>query len=172
MPEKNYHIGHLGGIKFTEKKEFYPLSHPQERELITEKTHPGTPFGSIPFSVRMKGNINYKLLEKAINLILYRNDGLRLKLVEKNYEYKQYISPHRNYNFDFFDFSSEFGKDRYSKWLKEKVKSPIKFIDNDLFYFAIIKWNDNEGGFFFNIHHIIADGWTANLIIGEILDSI
>lgn len=167
---KTFHLSPFGNIRTSEEKKYYSLSHPQKRELITEKTCPGTNFGNMPFTVKFNEDVDYGLLENAINTVLYKNDGLRLRLEEIDYDYKQYVYEHSKKKLDFFDFSSEFGKVRYEKWLKEQIKKPLELINSDLFYFALIKWSEQEGGFYVNVHHIIGDGWTMKLIIEDIID--
>jgi len=170
MSEKTYHLSPFGGVRAKIEKKYYSLSHPQKRELITEKTYRGTNFGNMPFTVKFSGEVNYELLEKAINLVIYKNEGLRFRLAEINYNYKQYIEEYKERKFDFLDFSSKFGKGRYEKWLREQIKKPFEITESDLFYFALIKWSEKEGGFYINAHHIIGDGWTMKLLIDEIID--
>ena len=168
MSEKTYHLNPFGNVQSRNPQKYYPLSHPQMRELITEKTYPGTGFANIPFTVRLKENVDFELLEQAINTALYKNDGLRFRLAQQEYEYKQYIEKFQPVKCDFFDFSSKFGKERYEKWITQQTAKPFEPDQSNLFYFALIQWEDG-GGFFVNIHHVIADGGTMKQIIDEIV---
>lgn len=55
---------------------YYPLTHPQKGIWYTEKLHPHTSFGNIAGTVRIKGDIDYLLMEKAINYVLETNDSI------------------------------------------------------------------------------------------------
>lgn len=167
MSEKENHLSPIGNVLSNNPQKYYSLSHPQMRELITEKTYPGTGFANLPFTVRLKGNVDFEILEQAINTALYKNDGLRLRLVQQKYEYTQYIEKFQPVKCDFFDFSSKFGKGRYEKWIRQQATKPFETDQSSLFYFALIQWEEG-GGFFINVHHVIADGGTMKLLIDEI----
>ncbi len=149
----------------------YPLSHAQQRELITEVTYPGTPFANIVFAVRFTTAIDFGMLEQAINLFISRHAGIRLRLRQEGYDYRQYPVDDSARKIDYFDFSSDFGRDRYATWLTRQNQTPFTLLDADLFYFALLKYPDGATGFYYRIHHIIADGWTAKLIIDGIVDT-
>ena len=147
---------------------YYPLTHPQLREIITEKMNPGTPFANCPFSIILS-NPDYTLLERAIHRTFARHDGIRLRFVEMENEIQQYLADYEERTLDFFDFSSEFGRDRWDVWLQEAVGRPFRLEDSNLFYAALVKLAPDRGGFFFNIHHGLADGATIKILIDDIL---
>jgi len=153
------------------EKTYYSLSHPEKRIWYTEKFHPGSSMWNIPFTVKFRTEVNTELLKKAINLTIQQNDCLRLKFVEMDGEPKQYVSDYQEKQFDYFDFNTTDGEQAYSAWIKSNAANPFNIIDNDLVYFAIIKFNNGNTGFFINIHHIISDGWSMGLIINRILDN-
>jgi len=155
----------------TERK-FYPLTHAQKRIWYVEKMNPGTNEPNISFLVRYKEEINFELLSDAINDVLRRNDGLRLHMIETErddmIEARQYVSEYREYTLDFFDFSGEDAESRLSVWVDEKSKKLFNILDNDLYYMAMIRFNDKECGYYILTHHLISDGWTLNLLLNEI----
>ncbi len=146
----------------------YKFSEPQKRELITENLYPGTGFANMPFIVKMGKGIDFNLLEKAINLAIGRHDGLRLRVTQEDHSFKQYISLHDVLKFDFFDFSTEVAKEKYEGWLNKEKQKPFKLVDSDLFYVALIRFPDQQDGFYINCHHIIGDGACMKMIIEEI----
>ena len=64
----------------------YPLTHPQKGVWNVEKIHKGTAINNVAGTLRVEGNIDFKLLEKAINLVIKKNDALRLRFNEINGE--------------------------------------------------------------------------------------
>ena len=153
------------------EKTYYSLSHPEKRIWYTEKFHPGSSMWNIPFTVKFTTEVNTELLQTAINLTIRQNDGLRLRFVEIDGLPKQYVSDYEEKKFDYFDFNTPEGEQEYSAWLIHNCETPFNIIDNDLVYFAIIKFNNGNTGFLINIHHIISDGWSMGLIINRILDN-
>lgn len=151
------------------QKKYYPLTHPQRGIWFTEKLYSGTSIGNIAATLRIKGDLDYSLLEKAVNILLERNDSIRLRIVEENGEPKQYVSEYKYKKLDLYDFS-ELGLEGLYKWDAEQTRIPYSLIDSDLYYFALIKLNDHEGGVFTKIHHIISDAWTVVQIGNQILE--
>ncbi|MCR4435862.1 MAG: amino acid adenylation domain-containing protein [Clostridiales bacterium] len=148
---------------------YYPLTHPQKGIWYTEKLHPHTSIGNIAGTAKIKGNIDYALLEKAINTAIQKNDSMRLRMVETEDEPKQYISEYNYIKLDFFDFSGKTIGELY-KWDEYQTRKPFNLIESDLFYFALVKISHNEGGFYIKTHHLISDAWTISLIVNQIME--
>ncbi len=149
--------------------EYYPLTHPQKAIWYTEKLYPGTSIRNVAGTVKIKGEIDYSLLEKALNLFVEKNDAMRFRLVEEDGEPKQYISKYEYHKFDFIDFSGKEMQELY-KWDEHLTHIPFNLTDSDLFYFAIIKISENEGGFYGKLHHLISDAWTMALLVNQVIE--
>lgn len=148
--------------------EFYSLTHPQKGIWYTEKLYPGTSIGNIAGTVKIKGEIDYSLLEKAVNLVIEKNDSLRLRIIEEDNGPKQYVSRYNYCRLDFFDFSSQ-GLEKLYEWDTCQTQTPFLKLNSDLFYFALVKMTENTGGVYIKIHHLIGDGWTMVLLTSEIM---
>ncbi|HRY31959.1 MAG TPA: amino acid adenylation domain-containing protein [Bacteroidales bacterium] len=153
----------------------YPLSHAQKRIWYTEMIHLNTAFANLPFKVICEGSIDFSLLTTAIRHVIKTNEGLRIQLREKEVngmtEIEQYVCIDVPEQFPEFDFSGPGGAARLSEWLGRQSRLPFTLTGNPLFYFALLRYSDTEWGYFLNIHHLIADGWTVNLITKAIQDN-
>lgn len=149
--------------------DYYPLTHPQKGIWYTEKLHPHTSIGNIAGSVRIREEIDYCCLEKAINILIQKNDSIRIRISEAEGEPVQYISKYNYTKIDFLDFSKKGLKELY-KWDEQQTTTPFDIEGSDLFYFALIKISDIEGGFYFKLHHLISDAWTASLVINQTIE--
>ena len=78
------------------------------------------------------------------------------------------ISLHKPFKIDFYDFSGKPLAELY-KWDTKLSQVPFKFIDSDLYYFAMFKLSDSDGGYFCNFHHIITDAWTEMLFYSQVM---
>jgi len=151
---------------------YYPLSQAQKMMYYTDIKYPGTGSNNLCGTKRYTEIIDKELLEKAINIILYRNPGLRLRFVEIDYESStqplQYFSKYVEQSIDSIDFSE--GKDAkiFKEWTEANAAEPFQLLESDLYYFAYIKINDKESGYYTKIHHLISDGWTFSLLVEEI----
>lgn len=148
----------------------YNLSHPQLAIWYTEKFYPNTNFGNITEIVKIKDNIDFNLLERAINLVISKNSGMRIRITEEGGEPKQYFSASRYQKIKFCDFSEIEAESALMEW-DEINNSPFELIDTELFHFAMFRLSENIGGFFVKGHHLICDGWSmTQLIINKIVE--
>ncbi|MDO8610267.1 MAG: condensation domain-containing protein, partial [bacterium] len=121
--------------------------------------------------VLIKDKLDFISLERAINLIIQDNDGLRLKITEVDGQPCQYVSKYNYSNIQFYDFSQTGGFEALYNWDEYKNGSCFELLDSDLFYFVIFKIDENNCGFYIKTHHFISDAWTiANLLISGIVE--
>ncbi|MCP5105333.1 MAG: AMP-binding protein, partial [bacterium] len=149
-------------------KKYYPLTHAQKRIYYDDKFHPGTSAGTQAFIVRYKRILNISLLQQAINKVIRKNVGFRLRIVEIEHEPKQYVEEYRERNFDYVDFSGTDSEHRMREWVDETVRKPIEILEGDPFYFAILKYNEKESGYYMGFHHAVSDGGSYPIVFSEI----
>ncbi len=147
----------------------FPLTNSQKGMWYTEKLHPGTSIGNIAATLKIKEEVDYELLEKAINLLILKNEALRLHFLEKDGQPFQYIYEYEYSKIDFFDFSKVDLKELYT-WDQEETRKPFTLMHSCLVYFAILKISENESGIYCKIHHLISDGWTIVYIGNKIME--
>jgi hypothetical protein len=141
----------------SEKQKHYALTHPQQRIWFTEKLHPGTGMWNNAGTLKIKGKLDYALLERAVNVFLRDNESARLRVgVEDGVPY-QYVADYEYYKIDCLDFTDRGVKNLY-KWDSMQTQAPMPLIDSNLYYFAMIKLSENEGWLYVKFHHIISDG--------------
>ena len=148
--------------------QLYSLTNPQMGIWNTEKLYPGTSISVIAATLKIKGPIDYPVLEKAVNLFIERNDGLRLCFVVENGEPKQYLKPYCWHPIDFKDFDGQDTAALY-RWDSELTGIPMSMSDTELFYFSLFRISDTEGGFFVKIHHLLSDAWSFILLGNQIM---
>lgn len=150
---------------------YYQLSHPQKRIWYTEKIYPHTSLYNIGGTIRIKGSIEFRILEEAINFFIKSNEGLRLEFVEQNGEVYQYVREYKRINIDVKDFTVyKEPQDEFEKWIEEVAKKPFSLKNERLFNFELFKISDNENGYLAKFHHIISDGWSMNIMTEQICD--
>lgn len=153
-------------------KECYSLTHPQKRIWYIEKIYPGTSLYNIGGPIRIKGNIDFNILEESINIFVKNNEGLRLRFFEEHEEVKQYVSNYERVILDFMDFSKyDNPEEKFNKWVEKEARTPFVIENERLFYFALFKISDNDKGYFAKFHHIISDGWSINIMTKQICDA-
>ncbi|MBK5469413.1 amino acid adenylation domain-containing protein [Bacillus sp. TH19] len=150
-------------------EECYPLSHPQRRIWYTEVIHSGKGICNLRFLFKLHRKMDYLKLNRVVNRVISENDGLCIRLKENGHqEPEQYFIKHEEQEFEFFDFSSVEDSDLLEKWIEQKTKETFTLFNSDLYYFALIKLNDNECAVFGNVHHIIMDGLSIQIFTSQI----
>lgn len=149
--------------------EYYPLTHPQKGIWYTEKMYPGTSIGNIAATLKIHGNINYDILENAINLFVKNNEAVRLQITEKDNEPYQYFVDFKYSQLEFYDFTSK-NSEEFFAWDKKQTERPFELLDNKLFYFALVKIDEETGGFYVKMHHLISDAWSMGIVGNSIIE--
>ncbi len=149
-------------------KKYYPLTHSQKSIWYSEKLFPDTSMGNIAATLRMFSNVDYDLLEQAVNLYVKKNDAIRIRISEIAGEPRQYVSDYSYCKFKLIDFKGDL-KELF-KWDEKQTRTPMKIIESDLFSFVLIKINDHDGGLFGKFHHLISDAWTMSLLVNYIME--
>ncbi|ENQ3112647.1 amino acid adenylation domain-containing protein [Bacillus cereus] len=147
----------------------YPLSHPQRRIWYTEVIHSDKGICNLRFLFKLHRKMNYSKLNQVVNRVISENDGLCIRLKENGHqEPKQYFIKHEDQEFEFFDFSNVENSDLLDEWIEQKTKETFTLFNSNLYYFALIKLNDNECAVFGNVHHIIMDGLSIQIFTEQI----
>lgn len=152
--------------------DYYKLTHTQKVVWDIEKRDPNTSMENIGGVVIIKGEINIDILEKAIQIFIKRNDGIRLRFIERDGEPYQYISPYKSKKIDYMNFSNSINpQDEFEKWSSYTFSTAFELEDSDLYYLGLFRISDKESGILLRIHHIICDGWGTSIIQRGILET-
>jgi bacitracin synthase 3 len=145
----------------------YPLSHPQKRIYYPAQRYPSINPGIVAFGVRYPRLLDKGLVQEAIDCMLRRHDGFRLRIVEFEpfAEPFQYIAPYAPYTMEEREFAS---REALWEWARQKSREPFRLIDGDLFYFCYYTTGPNESGYYLKTHHINSDAGGALCMFNEI----
>ena len=146
-------------------KKLYPLTNAQKSIWVADHLYPGTSQAVSSATAIIREEINFALMNEAVNQVIKHNDALRIRLINQNGSPQQYFNIFIRKNFDILDFSYENGENDYKQWEKKMIETPFDLIESELFYFAMIKLSEQETICFFKFHHIITDAWGNVLVM-------
>ena len=141
------------------EKVFYDLTNPQKSIFLTEQYYSNTSINNILGTAVISEKIDFSKLEQAINIVIQKNDNLRIKFINNNDNLKQYIE---DFKFTQIEIKNLENEQELKEFEHSLVQTPIKF-EEKTYEFKIFRFPDNTGGFFLNIHHFVADSWTMGL---------
>lgn len=148
-------------------KKIYNLTEPQKSILFTEQFYKGSTINNICGTAIINIALDFKVLEKTINIFIQNNDSFRLKLVLYENEMKQFKDDFSPFEIEVINLDS---KDEISLLENEMLSKPFDIYGSSyLFNFKLFKFKDNTGGFVVNVHHLISDSWTFGLIAREVV---
>ena len=152
------------------KKDVYNLSKPQESIWLTEQYFKDTNINRIitlaDFSSKID-NIDFELLNAAINHTVRQNDNFQIRLFLENGNVKQYFEEFVPFKCEFNDISS------LEEFIDEDAKRENVFnlLENPLYEFRLFRIKGtNTGGILANFHHIICDGFSTAICIRQIAE--
>lgn len=148
------------------EKDFYELTNPQKSIWYTEEVFKGTPIANITATVIIPQKVDFKLLEKAINILVERADSFRLKITLKNDKTCQYVENYSEFPLEIINVTSE---EDLQKKAREIADTPFEVFDSFLFDFRLVKFPDNHGGFIIRMNHLISDAWSGVFDASEIV---
>lgn len=151
-------------------EQLYPLTYSQKSIWYTEKLYPETSLGIVAGTFRIKDNIDYTVLEKAINIFVKNNEALRTRIIEENGEVNQYYASYEPFAVELKDFSNLASQALYD-WEVEQTRIPLNLVESQLFEFTMIKVSDNEGGYYIKMHHLISDAWSMTIVGNSIMNN-
>ncbi len=134
--------------------------------------HPESSLWNLAYSVRSDTPLDFSLLERAINHVVERNDALRLTFAEVDGEVQQYCAEYNDFTVEFMDFTDPEGGPAYDEWVRHFAIIPIwNNGQGPLFQCTCAKLSASRWALAMKVHHILADGTSAAIILTEIFNA-
>ncbi|MCK5059263.1 MAG: amino acid adenylation domain-containing protein, partial [Candidatus Aminicenantes bacterium] len=157
-------------ISAVEEKEYYELSYNQKRLWVLHQLEPLSPAFNMPARFELRHKVDIKAFKKALHRLMMRHDSLRTKFEEINEKPFQSILKQVEMPFEEIDISAlseARKKERTDRILAETSTSPFTLTRAPLFRIVLIKLAEEQYEFICNLHHIITDGWSMEIITNE-----
>mgnify|MGYP000947702547 CR=1 FL=1 len=150
-------------------REYYPLTYPQRSVWVLDKLCPDTSIGVISATLKSDSDLDYELLQEAFNVMIQRNEGIRIRFTLRDGAPVQYVAPYEYYHLNFIDFRNKPIEELYM-WDEQMSSIPYGQLDVPLFYFAVAKYNKHSTAIYTKVHHLISDAWSVVSIGNQIME--
>ncbi|WP_432408907.1 amino acid adenylation domain-containing protein [Wukongibacter sp. M2B1] len=150
------------GIQPVEKKEYYLLSSAQKRLYVLNQLE-GRGIGyNMPSAMLLRGDIDKERIEETFRKLVKRHEALRtyFKLVEG--EPMQVVEEEVEFKVE----TRSKGKERVDDIVREFIR-PFELDKAPLFRVGMIEISENEHILMLDMHHIISDGVSSNILTRE-----
>ena len=146
------------------------LSFAQQRLWFLDQLEPGSGFYNIPAVVRLRGTLDVDALRRTLNEIVRRHEVLRTRFVAVDGAPSQVIDPALHAAFAETDLSALSPGERESRaaeLVREQVSLPFDLASGPLLRAMLVRLTGQDHILAFTIHHIVADGWSMGVLVGE-----
>ncbi|MFP4347796.1 MAG: amino acid adenylation domain-containing protein [Desulfococcaceae bacterium] len=148
-----------------------PASPAQKRLWMLEQMDSGNIAYNMPGLLRLEGPLNRTALETAFSELVKRHESLRTGFILKNGEPYQKILNADSDTCDvvrFEDLSNQPDPEAAVRNRAEAdAKTPFDLEKGRLIRVTLLKISEDRHYLVFNMHHIISDGWSINILIRE-----
>jgi amino acid adenylation domain-containing protein len=148
-----------------------PLSFAQQRLWFIEQWEPGAATYNIPGAVRLQGTLDLDALESVINEIVRRHESLRTSFeVEEGAPFQviDHWEPRKLEVEDLTGLPCERREEEARKVMREEAAKGFDLGRGPLFRVKVLKLEEDERLVFFNMSHIISDGWSMGILVSEV----
>jgi amino acid adenylation domain-containing protein len=158
-------------ISIVESDESYALSAGQKRLWVLSQFEQGSAAYNMPVTVRLKEQLNIAALESSIQWSIDRHEILRTVFEENEAgEVRQWIQPTVKFQLEQTDLSHQPAKEEeLLKHIESDLRKMFDLSLAPLFRVHLYQVAEREYELYFNMHHIISDGWSLNVLTTEVL---
>ncbi len=151
----------------------YGLSNAQKRIWFLEQFYPTSALYNVPTVMRFQGPLDVKRLRVAFQCVIQYQASLRTVFKMDGEEPVQVIlSQETHFELPMQDWTtSTFDREaRLHTLLEQEIRRPFHLELGPLIRALLIKMAAQEYVLLLNIHHIIFDGWSMNVLMREVRD--
>lgn len=150
------------------KEELIDLNFSQQVSLLQCKYTLFKKVVNILAAMSAKEDFDFDLLDKAFNIVVERNDCLRISLFKVGKEVKQRFEKERRFdNIPHLEFKSE---EEQNKFIKKVGKKAIAWKKGVVIEPYFIKTFDGKSMIFFKICHMVLDIYGINVIYKDLFE--
>jgi amino acid adenylation domain-containing protein len=148
-----------------------PLSFAQTRLWFLDRLEPESSTYTLPFALRMRGELSPAALAAALGEVVRRHEALRTIFGERGGEPVQIIAPVRRWTLPLADLGALPGEAREAEAWRlagAEISRPFDLGRGPLLRASLLRLGAAEHILLLNVHHIVADGWSLGVLVREI----
>ncbi|OYD97951.1 non-ribosomal peptide synthetase [Nostoc sp. 'Peltigera membranacea cyanobiont' 210A] len=158
-------------IEKVTREDNLPLSFAQQRLWFLDQLQPGSSAYNLSRAVQLKGQLNITGLEQSFNEIIRRHEALRTTFVSENGEPRQIINSEVSITLPVVNLQNLTPEHREIETKRRAIiqaQRSFNLTSAPLLNVVLLQLAEQEYILLFTIHHIVADGWSAGIIIKEL----
>ena len=155
-------------ISIVDRSNPLPLSFSQQRLWFLDQLETGNPVYNLPWAMRLHGMLNVDALQFALDQLTARHEVLRTHFGAENGVARQVIEDKISVVIDSIDCSG-FSQEQLTEKVSELGLRCFELSAAPLFRVHLLNVADDDHVLAINMHHIISDGWSLNILFRELV---
>ncbi|MCP5054567.1 MAG: amino acid adenylation domain-containing protein, partial [bacterium] len=163
-------IHEFTSIEAVEEKEYYELSYNQERLWIIHRMDPQSPAYNLPGVVSWEHPVEEDTIKKVLSGIVARHESFRTWFAMVNEQPVQFVADRVDIPLEMKDISAvdpARKMEQRTRIIGDMMRQPFDLGRAPLSRFILIKVEEERYDFVFNMHHIISDGSSMEVLKDE-----
>ncbi|MGY5333657.1 non-ribosomal peptide synthetase [Pseudomonas protegens] len=159
-----------GSINALSRQQPLPQSLAQNRLWITWQLDPQSSAYNIPGGLRLRGELDEEALRASFQQLIQRHEALRTRFFERDGQALQQVDAAGEFNLQVIDISDLPPAEREARARQireDEARTQFDLEKGPLYWATLVRLDDEEHQLLLTLHHIIADGWSLNVLIDE-----
>ncbi len=145
-----------------------PLSYHEERLWFLYKFQNEKCMYNILKAYTLTGKLNLTLLEESLNQVINRHENLRKRFYELDGEVVAALRPRIQVRLNIICGQTDTSENLFEEEISKEAEKAFDLSGDILVRATLISRNDFEHRLILATHHIVADGWSFNIIMKEL----
>ncbi|GHG32183.1 MULTISPECIES: non-ribosomal peptide synthase/polyketide synthase [Amycolatopsis] len=142
-----------------------PLSFAQQRLWFLDEFAPGSTDHVTVFGVRLRGDLRPDALARALTTLIARHESLRTTFPAVDGRPRQVVGEPWRLALPVTEVSDE---DALRQLLADDLARPFDLARGPLLRARLVRLAPDDHALVLSLHHIITDGWSMGVLIGEL----
>lgn len=159
-----------GAIHALSRQDELPQSLAQNRLWITWQLDPQSSAYTIPGGLRLRGELDEDAVRLSFQHLIQRHEALRTRFYERNGQAFQRVDANVAFDLQVIDLSdlpSAERETRAQQIREDEARTQFDLEKGPLLWVTLVRLDDEDHQLLVTLHHIIADGWSLNILIDE-----
>jgi alpha-ketoglutarate-dependent taurine dioxygenase len=149
-----------------------PVSFAQQRLWFLDQLQPSNHAFNIPVALRVSGSLQIKVLQQCLTEIVRRHEVLRTTFTLVGDQPMQVINPPSELALVVEDLRGLTDEVREAEVLRlstAETHQPFDLASGPLLRARVLRTGEQEHVVLFTMHHIVADAWSSNVLVKEVI---
>ncbi len=160
-------------IPCVELQESYLVSDGQRRLWALSQLEEASVTYNMPFQIELAGDYSEEYFQLSLDAVIARHEILRTVFKPNvSGEVRQYIIAKESFDFKlcYLNFQGDAHPEKSAQsYISKDSYAPFDLEAGPLLRASLLKLSENKFVFYFNMHHIISDGWSMDVLSKEVI---